>query len=127
MANLALYDQQNLFGSDVTLAHLLGPDDLCYVIQKEISPLIKDSDFESMYKEGGRPPISPRLLVLVLLMQFLEGLSDRAAARNLKFRLDWKIAFGKFQGRCRTFIYDALAEELFLFSFVFLPGFNSTI
>ena len=94
MANLALYDQQNLFGSDVTLAHLLGPDDLCYVIQKEISPLIKDSDFESMYKEGGRPPISPRLLVLVLLMQFLEGLSDRAAARNLKFRLDWKIAFG---------------------------------
>lgn len=94
MANLASYDQKNLFGSDVTLSHLLGPDDLCYVIQKEISPLIKDSDFESMYKDGGRPPISPRLLVLVLLMQFLEGLSDRAAARNLKFRLDWKIAFG---------------------------------
>lgn len=94
MANLVSYDQQSLFGSDITLSHLLSPDDLCYVIHKEISPLIKDSDFESMYKDGGRPPISPRLLVLVLLMQFLEGLSDRAAARNLKFRLDWKIAFG---------------------------------
>lgn len=94
MANLASYDQQNLFGSDVTLSHLLDADDLCYVIKQEISPLIKDSDFESMYKDGGRPPISPRMLILVLLMQFLEGLSDRAAARNLKFRLDWKIAFG---------------------------------
>ena len=94
MANLGSYDQQNLFGSDVVLSHLLGPDDLCYVIKEEIGPLIKDSDFECMYKDGGRPPISPRMLTLVLLMQFLEGLSDRAAVRNLKFRLDWKIAFG---------------------------------
>ena len=94
MANLSTYDQTNFFNSDVTLSHLLEPDDLCYVIKEELSTRIKDSDFEDMYKDGGRPPISPRLLILVLLMQFLEGLSDRAAVRNLKFRLDWKIAFG---------------------------------
>ena len=93
MANLLFLDQRNFFGSDISLSHLLEPEDLCYVIKEELVPLIKDSDFEDMYKDGGRPPISPRLLVLVLLMQFLEGLSDRAAARNLKFRLDWKIAF----------------------------------
>lgn len=93
MANLSSMDQRNLFGSDVMLSHLLEPDDLCYVIKQEICPLIRDSDFEDMYKDGGRPPVSPRLLILVLLMQFLEGLSDRAASRNLKFRLDWKIAF----------------------------------
>lgn len=93
MANLLYLDQRNFFGSDISLSYLLDPEDLCYVIKQEIAPLIKDSDFEDMYKNGGRPPISPRLLVLVLLMQFLEGLSDRAAARNLKFRLDWKIAF----------------------------------
>lgn len=94
MANLSTYDQTNFFSSNVTLSHLLEPDDLCYVIKEEIGSRIKDSDFEDMYKDGGRPPISPRLLILVLLMQFLEGLSDRAAIRNLKFRLDWKIAFG---------------------------------
>lgn len=94
MANLSSYDQQTLFGSNITLSHLLSDDDLCFVIKQEIGPLIKDSDFESMYKDGGRPPVSPRMLILVLLMQFLEGLSDRAAVRNLKFRLDWKIAFG---------------------------------
>lgn len=94
MANLAHYNQKSFFGSDVTLFHLLEPSDLCFIIKEEIADRIKDSDFEDMYKDGGRPPISPRLLVLVLLMQFIEGLSDRAALQNLKFRLDWKIAFG---------------------------------
>ncbi len=94
MANLSSLDQCNLFSSDISLSYLLEPDDLCFVIKEEIGPLIKDSDFEDMYKDGGRLPVSPRLLILVLLMQFLEGLSDRAAVRNLKFRLDWKIAFG---------------------------------
>jgi len=93
MADLSSYDQRNLFGADVILSGLLGPDDLCSTIKREISPLLKDSDFEEMYKDGGRPPISPRILILTLLMQFLERLPDRAASSNLKFRLDWKIAF----------------------------------
>ncbi len=75
-------NQCNLFGSDVSLSHLLDSEDLCFVIKEEIGPRLKDSDFEAMYKDGGRPPVSPRLLILVLLMQFLERLSDRAAVRN---------------------------------------------
>ena len=101
MADLSTYDQHNLFGADLILGGLLEPDDLCSTIRKEISPLVKDSDFEEMYKDGGRPPISPRILILTLLMQFLERLPDRAASGNLKFWLDWKIAFGlplKFAG-----------------------------
>ena len=93
MADLSSYDQRNMFGADFVLAGLLEPDDLCSTVKKEISPLIKDSDFEEMYKEGGRPPVSPRVLILTLLMQFLERLPDRAASLSLKFRLDWKIAF----------------------------------
>ena len=93
MADLSFYDQRNLFSADLVLAGLLEPDDLCSTIKKEISPLIKDSDFEEMYKDGGRPPVSPRILILTLLMQFLERLPDRAASYNLRFRLDWKIAF----------------------------------
>lgn len=72
---------------------LLSPEDLCTTIRDEISPLIRDTDFEEMYKDGGRPPVSPRVLVLTTIMQFLEGLSDRAAVVSIKFRLDWKIAF----------------------------------
>lgn len=72
----------------------LKSDDICFTIQKEISPLVNIEDFEGMYQEGGRPPVSPRLLTMVLIMQYIERLSDRAAAANLRYRIDWKIAFG---------------------------------
>lgn len=92
--DLSHYNQKNLFGADVMLDNFLGENELCSTIQKEIAPLIKDTDFEDMYEGGGRPPISPKVMLLTLIMQFLERLSDRAAANNLKYRLDWKIAFG---------------------------------
>src|SRR5215210_1876337 len=94
MANLSHYDQANLFGANVAYSDLLEEKDLCHIIKNEIAPLLKDSDFEDMYKDGGRPPVSPRILALTLLMQFLERLPDRAASLNLRYRLDWKIAFG---------------------------------
>ena len=76
------------------LSDFLRPDDLCYTLQKEIIPRIKLSDFESIYSEKGRPPISPIVLLVILILQYIERLSDRAAASNFRFRLDWKIALG---------------------------------
>ena len=70
----------------------LRPEDLCFTLMNGIAHKIKLEDFEEMYKEGGRPPISPKVLLLVLIMQFIERLSDRAAADNLRFRIDWKIS-----------------------------------
>lgn len=72
----------------------LRENDLCFTLMNEIAPKIKIEDFEEMYKEGGRPPISPKILLMVLTLQFIERLSDRAAADNLRFRIDWKIALG---------------------------------
>ena len=76
------------------LSDFLRPDDLCFTLQKEIIPKIKLADFESMYSEKGRPPVSPVVLLVILILQYIERLSDRAAASNLRFRLDWKIALG---------------------------------
>ena len=87
-------NQKSLFSADRIMDDFLKSDDICFTIQKEISPLIDITDFEGMYQEGGRPPVSPRLLILVLIMQYIERLSDRAAAANLRYRIDWKIAFG---------------------------------
>ncbi len=72
----------------------LRQNDLCFTLMNEIAPRIRLEDFEDMYKEGGRPPISPKVLLLVLIMQFIERLSDRAASYNLRYRIDWKIALG---------------------------------
>jgi transposase len=86
-------NQKSLFSADRVMDDFLKSDDICFTIQKEIKPLINISDFEGMYQEGGRPPVSPRRVILVLIMQYIERLSDRAAAANLRYRIDWKIAF----------------------------------
>jgi transposase len=86
--------QRQLFGADLMLRDFLRPNDLCFTLQMEIIPRIKLADFESMYSEKGRPPVSPVVLIVILILQYIEGLSDRAAASNLRFRLDWKIALG---------------------------------
>ena len=74
----------------MVMSGFLRKEDLCSTIKREIVPLIRQEDFEDMYKEGGRPPLSPKVLLMVTVFQFLEGLSDRAAAFSLRYRIDWK-------------------------------------
>lgn len=83
-----------LFGADMLLPEFLREEDLSATIKKEIIPLLDLKDFEGMYKDGGRPPVSPIILLTVTLFQYLESLTDRAAAFNMRYRLDWKIALG---------------------------------
>jgi transposase len=51
-----------------------------------------DADYADLYHAEGQPGISPVLLAFVTTFQFLEKLSDRAAANAIRVRLDWKYA-----------------------------------
>ena len=81
-------NQKLLFGADMLMSEFLRAEDLSSMVKREIVPLIRHEDFADMYKEGGRPPLSPKVLLMVTVFQFLEGLSDRAAAFNLRYRID---------------------------------------
>ncbi|MFG2915857.1 transposase, partial [Kitasatospora sp. NPDC048298] len=64
-----------------------------------LGPLFVDEDFavgefEEMYADLGRPGISPALLVMVTVLQFLHNLSDRDAAVAVADRISWKYALG---------------------------------
>jgi IS5 family transposase len=57
--------------------------------------LFKDEDFADLFPSGRRRPSIPVDLVCsVMVLQALEGLSDRDAVRQLKNRIDWKVACG---------------------------------
>ncbi len=88
--------QRSFFDADHFVSHLLDPkaDGVYLTIKEVIASLIKDKDYAEMYSPLGRRPVSPRTLVLAMLLQFLENLPDRQAARNVRLRLDWKIAIG---------------------------------
>lgn len=57
--------------------------------------LFPDELFEDLFPSGrGRPSVPADLMASVMVLQALEGLSDRDAARALKDRISWKVACG---------------------------------
>jgi IS5 family transposase len=57
--------------------------------------LFKDEDFADLFPSGrGRPSVPAELVCSVMVLQALEGLSDRDAVRALRTRIDWKVACG---------------------------------
>jgi transposase len=57
--------------------------------------LFKDEDFADLFPSGrGRPSIPVDVICSVMVLQALEGLSDRDAIRALRNRIDWKVACG---------------------------------
>ena len=71
---------------------LLDKNDPYRLIGDRLANFLQDADFQDLYAEIGGPAISPVLLALVLVFQMLEKLPDRAAARAVRVRLDWKYA-----------------------------------
>jgi transposase len=59
-----------------------------------LGPLFTDEQFAALFAARGRPAWSPARLALVLVLQFVEGLTDRQAADAVRARLDWKYALG---------------------------------
>ena len=57
--------------------------------------LFPDEMFADLFPSGrGRPSVPADVMATVLVLQALEGLSDRDAARALKDRISWKVACG---------------------------------
>jgi transposase len=65
---------------------------LYLTIGNEIGHIFDDEDFRDLYALEGAPALSPAQLVLVLIFQALENLSDREAAEAVRARMDWKYA-----------------------------------
>src|SRR5213593_4249843 len=57
--------------------------------------LFPDQLFEDLFPSGrGRPSVPADVIASVMVLQALEGLSDRDAARALADRISWKVACG---------------------------------
>lgn len=63
-------------------------------MRDEIGLLYPDSEFKELFSHAGRRAESPGNLALVLVMQYMEGLTDQQAATAVKARIDWKYALG---------------------------------
>ncbi|MFJ4965554.1 IS1182 family transposase [Streptomyces sp. NPDC088729] len=61
-------------------------------VRDELGPLFRDEEFADLFPARGKPAWSPGRLALVLVLQFVEGLTDRQAAEAVRARIDFKYA-----------------------------------
>ena len=68
-------------------------------VRDALGPLFADEDFVAgrmagMFPQRGQPGLSPALLAMVTVLQFLHHLSDREAVAAVADRISWKYALG---------------------------------
>ncbi len=67
---------------------------LCLTIRDELGPIYNDEEFAPLFSGRGQPGIAPGLLATVIVLQYLENLTDRQAAEQVRARIDWKYLLG---------------------------------
>jgi hypothetical protein len=77
--------------------HPRGTDEMR--VRDALGPLFADQDFltgpmAGMFPGRGQPGLSPALLAMVTVLQFLHHLSDREAVAAVADRISWKYALG---------------------------------
>ncbi|MFB7475082.1 IS1182 family transposase [Kitasatospora sp. NPDC056184] len=61
-------------------------------VRDELGVLFRDEQFADLFPGRGKPAWSPGRLALVVVLQFVEGLTDRQAAEAVRARIDFKYA-----------------------------------
>jgi len=76
------------------IAQKVFPNNNLYLtIGDKIGYLFSDEEFIDVYGIEGSPAgVSPALLALVSIFQFIENIPDRQAAEQVRARIDWKYA-----------------------------------
>lgn len=74
-----------------SVAQAIFPDGHPYLqLYETFGTIFQDDDFAELFPREGQPAEAPFRLMLVLILQFLENLTDRQAADAVRTRIDWK-------------------------------------
>jgi transposase len=63
-------------------------------LRDELGAIYRDEHFVGLFASRGQPAEAPWRLAVVLVLQYVEGLTDRQAAEAVRGRIDWKYALG---------------------------------
>lgn len=87
--------QGNIFSADAQYLHFVGKDTFYGWLAQEGRKLFRDEDFAQLYcLDNGRTSVPPSRLVIGLLLQTHDRVSDEEAKHRADFDLRWKVALG---------------------------------
>src|SRR5680860_864429 len=85
--------QTEIFDADQLCGHLVADDSIHRKLAVLGDKLFTDEDFADLYDRGrGRHSVPPSLIAKILLLQSLEGTSDRETVDRVRCDLRWKVA-----------------------------------
>lgn len=87
----------------------VGEHSIYHLLHKQRDLLFPDEMFADLYSGRGRHSIPPSVVAVVMVLQRLEGLSDREAVEALTFDLRWKYAAGV-EGFQEGFVHTVLVN-----------------
>lgn len=84
--------QTEILDADQLCGHLVGDGSIHRKLAHLGDKLFSDEDFADLYDRRGRHSVPPSLLAKVMLLQSLEGTSDRETVDRVRCDLRWKVA-----------------------------------
>ena len=63
-------------------------------IRDKLGPIFSNEEFADLFSWQGQTGVAPGLLAMVIVMEYMEGLTDRQAADAVRSRIDWKYLLG---------------------------------
>jgi hypothetical protein len=88
----------------------LAPNSIYAVLHRECRRLFPDAMFADLFAAKGRWSVPPMIVAVVMVLQRLEGLSDREAVDRFTFDTRWKYAAGGLDFDHPGFVHTVLVD-----------------
>lgn len=88
----------------------LSPTSIYGLLHRECHRLFPDDSFSDLFRDIGRRSVPPRIVAVVMVLQRLEGLSDREAVDRFTFDVRWKYAAGGLDLDYPGFVHTVLVD-----------------
>jgi transposase len=88
----------------------LSPTSIYKLLHSECHRLFPDEAFADLFQHMGRRSIPPRIVATAMVLQRLEGLSDREAADRFQYDIRWKYAAGGLDFEYPGFVHTVLVD-----------------
>jgi hypothetical protein len=103
--------QPGLLSSTVSFCEgRLAPNSIYAVLHRECRTLFPDEMFADLFAGDGRRSVPPMIVAVVMVLQRLEGLSDREAVDRFAFDVRWKYAAGGLDFDHPGFVHTVLVD-----------------
>jgi transposase-like protein DUF772 len=88
----------------------VGPRSIWAVLYREGDRLFAEELFADLFAQVGRRSVPPRIVATVMVLQRLQGLSDREAVQAFSFDARWKYACGGLAFDYPSFSHTVLVD-----------------